>query len=115
MSRHEEFPDLRPEIEAAMRAAAGPTAAIIVTFGSRERRRYAAFLREAMRQASTFNGHTMDLEGAWVRLMVFASNLHSPPPPTPTLAEARGADLETPEGRDVVCELLASLEEGVQQ
>lgn len=114
MSRHEEFPELRPEIEAAMRAAAGPTAAIIVTFGSRERRRYAAFLREAMRQASTFNGHTMDLEGAWVRLMVFASNLHSPPPPPPTLAQVLKANLDTPKGKAVFRAFLATLGEGGQ-
>jgi hypothetical protein len=50
------------------------------------------------------------------KLFAIANNLHSPPPPAPppTLAEARAADLDTPEGKAAVRDFLATLVEWVQ-
>jgi hypothetical protein len=60
-----------------------------------------------MKQATDHDQHL------WDELQAIASNLHSPPPP-PTLTQAREADLDTPEGRDVVRAFLATLGEGGQ-
>jgi len=75
-----EFPELTPEAVAAVNAsflatghaAAGPTVAT--------RRQLAAFLRAALLLCEDFG-----------ELEALASNLHSLPPPPPTLAEAREA------------------------
>lgn len=78
MSKHEEFPELTPEARAAINAGykAGSLDSVKC-----DRRRLAASLREAMKQAR--------LQCA--ELGAIADNLHSPPPPPPTLAEAREA------------------------
>jgi hypothetical protein len=47
-------------------------------------------------------------------LLETADNLYSAPPPPPTLAQARAADLDTPAGKAVVHAFLATLGEGVQ-
>ena len=72
------------------------------------RRHLAAFLREAIKQARKDSGKVY-----WDELEAIADNLHSPPP-SPTLAQAREADLDTPAGRDVVRDFLASIPETVQ-
>jgi hypothetical protein len=109
-TQHVEFPELTPEADAAMRAGAGPTADIIASFGYRERRSYAAFLREAMNQAKDNNCILLDVG----KLRAIAANLHSPPPPPPTLAQAWEADLDTPEGKAVLRAFLATLGEAGQ-
>jgi hypothetical protein len=83
MSKREEFPELTPEARASVDAGykAGP----LDSFRG-DRRRFAAFLREAMRQA-----HPVAPGGRWGHLEAIANNLHSPPPPPPTLAQAREA------------------------
>ena len=111
--QHVEFPELTPEARAACEAAY--KAAFPWHDGYKEewtesnRKGQAAFLLEAMKQATDSAG---DLWKA--RLKAIAANLHSPPPPPPTLAQAREADLGTPEGRATVCAFLAALGEGVQ-
>ncbi len=106
--QHEEFPELTQQAQAAYRAAcrAGafspPPQLTIVT-----RRYFAAFLREAIVQATE---HECIL--CVNNLLAIADNLHSPPPPPPTLAQARAADLSTPAGRDVVRDFLATFGEG---
>ena len=100
MSRdnYEEFPELTPEAQAAYRAGclAGSFSA---TPPTKEDRRYlSAFLREAMKQAYD-----------WDELEAIANNLHSPPPLPTTLAQAREADLDTPEGKAAVRDFLATL------
>ncbi len=113
MSKHVEFPVEIPEARAAFNAA-------ILTFTSLDdlpsspadfRRAFAAFLREALVQAE------VPLTKRWNdglhigKLFAIANNLHSPPPPPPTLAEAREADLDTPEGKAAVRDFLATLGE----
>ena len=45
----------------------------------------------------------------WDELEAIANNLHSPPPLPTTLAQAREADLDTPEGKAAVRDFLATL------
>ena len=77
-----EHPDLSPESLAAIKAASLANGFEDPNVSFANRRKLAAFLREAMAQAST---------PAWAALAGIADNLHSPPPPPPTLAEAREA------------------------
>ena len=105
---HEEFPPLTPEAAAAVDA--GYSAAGVVMASDRNRVLFAAFLREAVFQVSGY----VDLPSSLNPLLEMANNLHSPPPLPPTLAQAREADLDTPAGRDVVRDFLATLVEWVQ-
>ena len=102
---HVEFPALTPEASAAVDAGYG--AAWVVMANNRNRVLFAAFLREAMRQALPAGSTAI----YWLKLKAIADNLHSPPPPPPTLAEARAADLDTPAGKAVVRDFLATLGE----
>jgi len=113
MSKHVEFPHEMPEARAAFDAA-------ILTFTSLDdipfspsdfRRALAAFLREALVQSEMPLTERCSDGLQICKLFAIADNLHSPPP---TLAEAREADLDTPEGRDVVRGFLATLGEGGQ-
>jgi hypothetical protein len=114
MSKHEEFPELTPEAKECLAVA------YKVPFPWHEgykddwteqnRKGMAAFLRTAMTQALASAASQRDVPW-WDLLEKIADNLHSPPPP-PTLAEAREADLDTPEGRDAVRAFLATLREG---
>ena len=115
MSGRKEFPPLTPETKECL------VAAYKVAFpwheGFKEdwtesnRKGQAAFLREVMRQA-----RAVGTPGSpWLELKAIADNLHSPPPPRPTLAQAReaarqlaGADAE------IVHAFLATLGEGLQ-
>ena len=117
MTTHKEFPDLTPEAQAAHDAAVsaiqnGDAAAFLcarATISPNDlRRALAAFQREAIRQAKRTYWHYVRGE-----LEAIAASLHNPPPP-PTLAEAREADLSTPAGRDVVRDFLATLGEAGQ-
>jgi hypothetical protein len=106
---HVEFPALTPEASAAVDAGYG--AAWVVMANNRNRVLFAAFLREAMRQALPAGSTAI----YWLKLKAIADNLHNPPPPPPTLAQAReaarqlaGADAE------IVHAFLASLGEGEQ-
>ena len=104
MSSHVEFPKLTPEAQAALSAAAQQATLLSPVLPRRlERRAFAAFLREAIKQA--MSGNTSFLSG----LYDIADNLHAPPPPPPTLAEAREADMNTPEGKALVRDFLACL------
>jgi hypothetical protein len=114
---HVEFPVEIPEAKAAFDAA-------ILTFTSLDdlpppsdfRRCLAAFLREALGQAGVSSAITWSDVSIIGKLFAIANNLHSPPPPAPppTLAEARAADLDTPEGKAAVRDFLATLVEWVQ-
>ena len=107
MSQHQEFPKLTPEARAAHDAAIDAIQSTTATISPNDlRRALGAFLREAMKQADKKNT-------AWSGLRGIANNLHSPPPP-PTLAQARAADLDTQEGRAVARAFLAMLKEGGQ-
>jgi hypothetical protein len=108
-THHEEFPELTQQTQASYRAGcqAGPFSPTLPT--NTDRRYLAAFLREAIVQA-TEHGCILCVNN----LLAIADNLHSPPPLPPTLAQAREADLDTPAGRDVVRDFLATLGEGVQ-
>jgi hypothetical protein len=101
---HVEFPELTNEANAAYLAAfpdiSDPLPVPV------NRRCFAAFLREAIEQA-TENHCIVNCR----KLRAIADNLHIPPPPPPTLAQARAADLDTPAGRDVVHAFLATLGE----
>jgi hypothetical protein len=100
MSRdnYEEFPELTPQAHAALCRA---NHCLDVSKPGWNRRYLSAFLLEAMNQADD-----------WEELEAIANNLHSPlPPPPPTLAQAREANLLSQEGRDVVCAFLMSLGE----
>ena len=66
-------------------------------------------LREAMKRCERRYGAP-----PWDNLMAIADSLHIPPPPPPTLAQAREADLDTPEGKAAVRDFLATLVEWVQ-
>ena len=102
MSNHEEFPELAVEAIAAYRDAF-PYA---VDPDHDRRRNLSAFLREAMKQAGP---PEMSVLSKWDNLAAIHRSFHNPPPPPPTLAEAREADLSTPEGRITVVTFLASL------
>ena len=106
---HVEFPALTLEAAAAVDAGYG-VAGFAGSRSDRNRVLFAAFLREAMKQAYEHYGFDAQIVG----LEAIANNLHSPPPPPPTLAQARDADLDTPAGRDVVRDFLKALGEGVQ-
>jgi len=110
VSKHEEFPKLTPETQAAYRAGClaafrNCTNPLLIN-----RRFLAAFLREAMDQAW---GNCGD-DRWWDDLLAIANNLHSPPPTPPTLAQARAADLDTQEGIETVRAFLATLGQGGQ-
>jgi len=112
-TQHEEFPELAQQAQAAYRAGcqAGPLSLHPLT--KPVRRFLAAFLRETMKQVSGHDLlHVGDLD-LWNELQAIACNLHNPPPP-PILTQAREADLDTPEGRDLVRAFLATLREGGQ-
>lgn len=114
MSGHDvEFPKLTPQARTALDAAlnAITSTAITISLGDL-RRALAASLREAMEQADPLGIPSPTLEA-------IANNLHnlsrpSLPPPPPTLAEARTADLDTPAGKSTVTAFLATLGEGTQ-
>jgi len=131
MSKQEEFqfPELTPEAKAAWNAACIAGNVSLCFHGHISTRRFfAAFLREAMKQAFAsaasqrdvpWNADQMlnaliEVRQAWHLLEKIANNLHSPPPPPPTLAQAREANLYTPAGRDVVRAFLATLGQGGQ-
>jgi hypothetical protein len=107
VSRHEEFPELAPEAWAAVDA--GYKAGRPLDSVKGDRRRLAAFLREAMKQAQAAG-----IGGsAWQELLAIANNLHNPPPPPPTLAQAREAARQLGgENAAVVHAFLATLGEG---
>lgn len=84
MKRLAEYHELTKESLAAVMAASLAYGSEVPNVGPGNRRRLAAFLREAMAQARS-------APGAWAALADIANNLHSPPPPPPTLAEAREA------------------------
>ncbi len=102
---HVEFPELTRETERALREA--DRHLDLSRKPGWQRRYLAAFLREAVLQG--FPGYK-GLASRSHFLLEMADNLHSPPPP-PTLAEARAADLDTPEGRATVHAYLATLGE----
>jgi hypothetical protein len=106
---HQEFPGLTPEAKAAFNAGCSAAHFPAGPIGLHDRRYLAAFLREAIEQA-TENYCIVNC----TKLRAIADNLHSPPPPPPTLAEARAADLDSPAGKAVVRGFLASLSEGTQ-
>ena len=110
MSGHVEFPELTPEARAAFVRGYEANGLYISTPGKGDRARFAAFLVEAMSRAQTAGVGG----SAWQELAAIAANLHSLPPPPPTLAEARAADLDTPAGRDVIRGFLATLRGGEQ-
>ena len=111
MSRdnYEEFPELTQQAQAAYRAGCLAGSFSVTPPTKIDRRYLSAFLLESMEQAMArvrVNGGT-----AWINLYAIAKSLHSPPPPLPTLAQAREADLESPAGRDLVRDFLASVRE----
>ena len=132
MSEHFEFPELTPEanklLAAAYKAAFPWHDGYNKNPSGSYRRGQAAFLREAMKQAlaSAVNQRDVpwnadqrlnaliEVRQAWDLLEKIADNFHSPPPPPPTLAQAQEADLDTPEGKAVVRDFLATLGEGGQ-
>ena len=104
MSKHEEFPPMTPETKAVIDAfyKAGP--------GLSDRKAFAAFLREAMKQAGSDTFSTLRW---WDNLAAIANNLHSPPPPAPTFAQAREAARQLGGANaEVVHAFLATLKEG---
>jgi hypothetical protein len=111
VSQHIEFPRLTQEARAAHDAALTAIQSTTATISHNDfRRALRAFLCEAMNQACeayVFNAQI-------ARLEAIADNLHNPPLPPPTLAQARTADLETQEGIETVRAFLAALGEGGQ-
>ena len=105
---HVEFPALTPEAERALREA---RCHLDLSKPGWHRCYLAAFPREVIKGA-------WDNDKSWDKsldeLEAIADNLHSLPPPPPTLAQARAADLDTPEGKAVVRNFLATLGEGGQ-
>lgn len=81
---HIEFPELTPEARASVDAFYN---AGLFDSSRGDRRRFAAFLREAMKQVFAANRPFNN----WKKLEAIADNLHSFPPPPPTLAQAREA------------------------
>jgi hypothetical protein len=111
MSNHVEFPELMPETAAAVDAGYGAASAVMA--GDRNRVLFAAFLREVVNQAqrSVFGNDAGVLE----QLKAIADNLHSPPPPPWTLAQAREAARKLGgQNAVIVRAFLAALGEGVQ-
>ena len=108
MSPFAEHPDLSPESLAAIKAASIANGFEDPNVSFANCRSLAAFLKEAMAQASA---HPY---GNWAKLAGIADNLHSPPPP-PTLAEAREAARQLA-GQEaaVVHAFLATLQEAEQ-
>ena len=100
--QHEEFPYLTDQALAAYRAAFPKEVDPFVNLCNR--RKLSAFLLEAINQATATSQYR------WEMLQTIAHNLHCPPP---TLAQAREADLNTPEGKATVSAFLATLREGV--
>jgi hypothetical protein len=114
-TQHQEFPELKLEARAAFDAAIDAIRNDKATISCADlRRALAASQREAMKQAGKGYDPRPMAVVKLERLEAIANNLHSPLPPPPTLAEARAADLDTPAGRDVVRDFLASLGEGAQ-
>ena len=108
MSTHEEFPTMTPAAQAAHDAAVNAIRNGGATISPNDfRRALAACLRRAMNQYRLGYGTPL-----WNNLEAIAASLHTPPPLPPTLAEAREADLSTPEGRATVSDFLATLGEG---
>lgn len=112
---HVEYPELLPETEAILLDAP-------LGHGLPVRRIAAAVLRAAMRYARDPLSRTcvpgfppphrpLSGAGPWERLASIADNLHSPPPPAPTLAEAREAarDLAGP-AAEIVHRYLESID-----
>jgi hypothetical protein len=109
VSKHIEFPHLTREANAALEVALDVHRCCNQrTFEAAIRESCAAFLLEAIKQA-TDNNCILHVSS----LRAIAGSLHCPPPP-PTLAEARAADLDTPEGKAAVRAFLATLGEGGQ-
>ena len=115
MSNHVEFPELTPETKECL------VAAYKVAFPWHEgykkdwtesnRKGQAAFLREAMKQACEHYGFDAQIVG----LEAIADNLHSLPPPPPTLAQAREAARKLGgQNAAIVRAFLAALGEGGQ-
>lgn len=109
MSKHQEFPELTPEAQAAIQAGQG--AARADWLSKDDRRFLAAFLCEAIKRAQS-----VGVGGsAWQELQAIANNLNSPPPPPPTLAQAREAARQLGGGNaEIVHAFLATLGEGTQ-
>ena len=106
---HFEFPALTPEAERALHAAGRH---LDLNQPGWHRRYLAAFMREAVLQV--FPGYR-GLPSCSHSLLEMADNLYSAlPPPPPTLAQALAADLDTPEGKDLVRGFLKTLGEGGQ-
>jgi len=110
-TQHEEFPLMTPNARAAHDAAINAIQNGEATISCGDlRRALAAFLREAMAQAS-FRFDTRPSQ----ELQAIANNLHCPPPPPPTLAQAREAARQLGgENAEIVHAFLASLREGEQ-
>ena len=109
-THHEEFPELTPEARAALDAALNAITSTTITISLKDlRRALAALLREALKQAGLGPILAFSPNSITAKLFAIPDNLHSPPPPPPTLAEAREADLDTPEGKAAVRVFLASL------
>jgi hypothetical protein len=88
-TRHEEFPKLTNEANAAYLAAfpdiSDPLPVPV------NRRCFAAFLREAIRQARKYYDHSSYLSLSEL-LEAIASNLHSPPPVLPAIPTKKQMD-----------------------
>lgn len=87
--QHVEYPELSAEAKSAVEVGLWAVGFPKDTCYLHDRKQMAAFLREAMKQAS-YRPHDRGLS-TWQALAAIADNLHSPPPPPPTLAEAREA------------------------
>ena len=110
MSTHEEFPTMTPEARAAHDAAVNAIQSMNTTISTYDfRRALSAFQWEAMKQAMNGDGFVL------VNLAHIAANLHSPPSPPPTLADAREAarQLAGPSA-EIVHAFLATLGEAGQ-
>ena len=105
-----EFPELTPEARAAFDRGYEANGLFVSTPGKADRVRFAAFLREAMNQAGP---PEMSALRKWDNLAAIHRNLHSPPPPAPTLAQAREAARQLGGANaEVVHAFLATLGEG---
>ena len=116
MSKHIEFPEYTPKGLATYDAAYDALSPSATISRGDLRRALSACLLEAMKQARVSLAHRPYMSDI-VTLFAIADNLHSPPPPPPpppTLAQARAADLDTPEGKAAVRDFLATLGEGEQ-
>ena len=110
-TQHEEFPELIPKAERALREA---DRHLDLSQPGWHRRYLAAFLREAVLQVfPDYRG----LPSRFHSLLEMADNLYSapPPPPPPTLAQAREAARQLGgEDAAIVHAFLATLGEGGQ-